>query len=292
MATRRAFRVLHATDGSPSARGAIATSAAFPWPNHSEARAIVVRPGLFLPPNADLWARSEAVTRRAAVVATRTLRARWSEAHAVVRDGVVLDQILSEATDWRAHALVLGWRGHGRFRRLLMGSVSRAVLRRARTPVLVVRRAARRVTHLVVGIDGSAASNRAIRFLALAGVPKGGSITLVTVLQGQPSPSHPMFPGLTAEARANALAHGAKSRAAADRRQKRCAEQLRRAGWRVRGQVRSGAPLYELLRSVDETRADGLVVGATRQPSERNGFLGSTADGAVNSSTVPVLVVP
>jgi len=292
MATRRAFRVLHATDGSPSARGAIATSAGFPWPNHSEARAIVVRPGLFLPPHADLWARSETFTRQAAQAASRALRARWPEADAVVRDGDVVERILSEAKGWHSHALVIGWRGHGRFRRVLMGSVSRAVLRRADTPVLVVRRAARRVTHVVVGVDGSAASNRAIRFLVHAVVPKGGSITLVTVLQGQPSPSHPLFPGLTAELRADILAQGAKSRTAADRRQKRYAEQLHKAGWRVRGQVRTGAPLYELLRSVDETGADGLVVGATSSNAPRKGLLGSTTDGAVNRSTVPVLVVP
>jgi len=268
------------------------TSAGFPWPSHSAARAIVVRPGPFFRPNADLWARSDAVTRRAAVGATRTLRARWPEADAVVRDGDVVDRILSEAKGWHSHALVIGWRGHGRFRRLLMGSVSRAVLRRAETPVLVVRRAGRRVTHLVVGVDGSAASNRAIRFLANTVVPKRGAITLVTVLQGQPSPSHPLFPGLSAELRAVILAQEAKHRAAADRRQKRCAEQLRKAGWRVRGQVRIGAPLYELLRSADESRADALVVGATSRLSMVKGLIGSVADGAVNRSAVPVLVMP
>jgi len=126
--------------------------------------------------------------------------------------------------------LVIEWRGHGRFRRLLMGSVSRAVLRRAETPVLVVRRGSRRVSHLAVGGDGSAASDRAIR--------------------------------------------------------------LRKAGWRVRGQVRAGAPLYELLRTVDETRADALVVGATSQNAPRQGLLRSTSEGAVNRSAVPVLVVP
>lgn len=269
----------------------MATSAGFPWPSHSEARAIIVRPGLFLPPNADLWARSEAVTHRAAVVATRTLRAGWPETDAVVREGDVVDRILSEARNWHSHAVVIGWRGHGRFRRLLMGSVSRAVLRRAERPVLVVRRAGRRVNRLVVGVDGSAASNRAIRFLASAVVPKGGSITLVTVLQGQPSPSHPLFPALTAELRADILAKGARNQAAAGRRQKRCAEQLRKAGWRVRGQVRSGAPLYELLRSVDETHSDVLVVGTTSRRSTLTGFLGSTTEGAVNRSKVPVLVV-
>jgi len=292
MAKPRRFRILHATDGSASARAAMAASAAFPWPGPSEARAIVVRPGLFLPPNADLWARSEAITRRAAAAASRTLRARWTEAEAVVQDGDAVDRILAEAKGWDAHALVIGWRGHGRFRRLLMGSVSRAVLRRAETPVLVVRRGIPRVTHLVVGVDGSAASDRAIRFLARGTVPKRGSITLVTVLHNQPIPSHPLLRGLTAELRADVLAQGAKNLAAADRRQQRRADQLRKAGWRVRGQVRAGAPLYELLRSVDETRADALVVGATSQNAPRKGLLGSTTEGAVNRSAVPVFVVP
>lgn len=292
MAQPRRFRVLHATDGSASARAAMATSAGFPWPGHRAARAIVVRPGLFLPPNADLWARSDAVTRRAAVAASRTLRARWTEADAVARDGDVVDRILAEAKGWDAHALVIGWRGHGGFRRLLMGSVSRAVLRRAQTPVLVVRRGCRAVTAMVVGVDGSAASDRAVRLLASCDVPKGGSITLVTVLQSQPLASHPLLPGLTAELRAEVMEREAESRAVAERRQKRSADRLRKAGWHVRGEVRLGAPLYELLRSVEAARADALVVGATSQRTTRKGRLGSTTEGAVNGSPVPVLVVP
>lgn len=292
MATRRAFRVLHATDGSGSARAAMATSAGFPWPSHSEARAVVVRPGLFLPPNADLWGRSEAFTRRAALAASRALRARWPEADAVVRDGDVVGRILSEARHWHSHALVIGWRGHGRFRRLLMGSVSRAVLRRAQTPVLVVRRGCRGAAALVVGADGSAASDRAIRWLANCDVPKGGSITLVTVLPRQPSASHPLLPGLTAELRAEITEREAESRAAAQRRQKRSADRLRKAGWHVRGEMRIGAPLHELLSAVKSTRANALVVGATSRRTARNGLFGSTAEGAVNGSPVPVLVVP
>ncbi|MGD9903975.1 MAG: universal stress protein [Dehalococcoidia bacterium] len=292
MAIARGFRVLHATDGSSSAHAAMATSAAFPWPGPSAARAIVVRPGLSLPPNADRWARSETFTRRTAVAASRTLRTRWPEADAVVRDGEAADRILEEARRYGAHAVVMGWRGHGHFRRLLMGSVSRAVLRCAETPVLIVRRGVRPVTRLVVGLDGSASSNRAIRFLACAMVPKGGSITLVTVLRREPSPSHSLFPDLTAELRAEVRARGGKNQAAAARRQKRAADRLRNAGWRVRGQVRAGAPLYELLRSVDEARADALVVGAMSHRATLKGLLGSTIEGAVNRSAVPVLVVP
>jgi nucleotide-binding universal stress UspA family protein len=290
--TTRPFRILHATDGSPSARAAMVTSAGFPWPSHSEARAVVVRLGARLPPTADPWARSETLARRAAVVASRTMRPRWPEADAVVRHGDPTDVILDDARQWGAHAAVIGWRGQGHFRRLLMGSVSRAVLRRAQMPVLVVRRGGARVTRLVVAVDGSAASVRAIRFLARAAVPKTGAITLVSVLHSQPSPSHPLFPALFAETREDILAQAAKDQAAAARRHERWAGQLRKAGWRVRGQVRTGAPLYEILRSIDDARADALVIGATSRNSPQEGCVGSTTEGAVNRSKVPVLVVP
>lgn len=292
LATPRRYRVLHATDGSESASAAMVTSAGFPWPSHSEARAIVVRPGPFLPPHADLWARSQTLTGRAAAAASRTLRRRWPEADAVVRDGEAVDGILNEARRWSAHTVVIGWRGHGRFRRLLMGSVSRAVLRRAETPVLVVRGGVRAVTEIIVGVDGSAASDRAIGLLAHCEVPKGGSITLVTVLPSQLAPGHPLLPGLTAELRAEVMAQGVKRRSEAERRQKPLVARLHEAGWRVRGQVRTGAPLYELLRCVAEAEADVLVLGARSQRSTLKGFVGSTTEGAVNRSAVPVLVVP
>lgn len=57
----------------------------------------------------------EAFTRRAAVAASRTLSARWTEAVAVGRHGEAVDRILDEARPWDAHAVVIGWRGHARF---------------------------------------------------------------------------------------------------------------------------------------------------------------------------------
>ncbi len=251
-----------------------------------------MRPGLFLPPHADLWARSEAVTQRAAAIASRTLRGRWPEAEAVIRDGDAADGIVRESRRWHAHALVLGWRGHGRFRRLLMGSVSRDVLRRAHTPVLVARRAVPAVTSLVMGVDGSAAAERAVRFIAHCEVPRDGTVTLVTVLASQASPSHPLLPGLTADLRADLLEQEAKLKATAGRRQKRLARVLESAGWRVRAEVRSGAPLYELLQAVEGSGADALVVGATTRRSTLKGSVGSVAEGAVDRSAAPVLVVP
>jgi nucleotide-binding universal stress UspA family protein len=79
---------------------------------------------------------------------------------------VVLDRA-TEALDEAAAAadvMVIGARGLGGFRGLLLGSVSRHVLHHATCPVVVVRHAARSDGAVVVGIDGSPASLRAAKW--------------------------------------------------------------------------------------------------------------------------------
>ena len=66
---------------------------------------------------------------------------------------------------------------------------------------------------------------------------------------------------------------------------------LTRAGWRVRTVVTAGAPLRDLLSTVDSAGADLLVVGARGVSGVRHLLLGSVAEGALNRCPVPVLVV-
>ena len=76
--------------------------------------------------------------------------------------------LLDEAR--HASLLVVGARGIGGFERMLLGSVSTAVAEHASCPVVVVRphaprsEAARHAGQVVVGVDGSPASKRAIGF--------------------------------------------------------------------------------------------------------------------------------
>ena len=66
---------------------------------------------------------------------------------------------------------------------------------------------------------------------------------------------------------------------------------LTRAGWQVRTRVAAGAPLRELLATVDSADAELLVVGARGVSGLRRLLLGSVAEGALNRCPVPVLVV-
>ena len=66
---------------------------------------------------------------------------------------------------------------------------------------------------------------------------------------------------------------------------------LRDAGWRVDVAVPRAAPLESLLSAVTQAGADLVIVGATGASGIRRLLLGSVAQGALDRSPVPVLIV-
>ena len=223
------------------------------------------------------------------------LRKRWPQADVVELHQAAADAICSEAARFRAGAIVLGWRGHGTFARLLAGSVSRAVAERAGCSVLIVRDGARvrgaLARRFAVGFDGSRNSRNAIRFIARLQPPRGNRVVLVSVLE----PLHmPPVSRVTAQIRAHiqeAIARQSAERLRqAGRRLQRAAEELRRRGWHVTTRAQTGAPLQGLLAEAGRSSAQVLVVGARGATGLERLLLGSVASGALNRSPLPVVI--
>jgi nucleotide-binding universal stress UspA family protein len=73
------------------------------------------------------------------------------------------------------HLLVVGASGHSPVAGLLMGSVSQYVSQRADSPVVVVREQAHPTAcRIVVGLDGSPASDKAVAFAFEVAAQAGG----------------------------------------------------------------------------------------------------------------------
>lgn len=292
MASRRRFRVLVAADGSRVARAAVTTAVRLPWPSPSDAYGVVAR---HVRPDYRRSILLAALDRTSEVVAARTTRAlaaRWPDAQAVLVNGAPAEAIVREAARVGADVIVIGWRGQGPLRRALAGSVSRGVVRRAPCAVLVTRRALTKLDRVVVGMDGSSQSRAAVEFVArLPG--RGRRVTLLTAVEtiSLPSQVH-----LTAAMRATARSEidriNRSRRARARKELERARTALARRGWQVELVVASGAPLRELLRQVARSRADLLVVGARGATGLDRLLLGSVANGALDRSPVPVVVVP
>lgn len=292
----RTFRVLVATDGSRSARAAVATAVAFPWPQTSLARAVV---GLgagsaMLRIRRTLRAAAARTLHEQADLSRRMLARRWPGAELISSRAPAAEAVLDEARRFNADAIVLGWRGHGPVRRLLAGSVSREVVARADRPVLIAPTAANDVRRVVVGFDASARARVAVRLLARLAPPRGGRVVLVSVVEPfQLLPSARRIPASIRTTLRREAAKLNRSRIRlAQRRADAAISLLKDAGWRARSDVRFGAPLESLLRAGSDHKADVLVVGARATSGLRRALLGSVASGVLNHSRVPVLVVP
>lgn len=180
MATSKRLRVLIAVDDSPAARAAIATIVKFPWSDATRVCGVVaLRAGYFGLRSKALDAVLEANSQDAAASARTALSARFGNAEVSAVKKAPMDAILAEAGRARADIIALGWRGHGTFRRLFVGSVSRTVAARTGASILVVRTAPRTVRRLLVGFDDSPNARHSVSLLSGLQPGRGTRVTLV-----------------------------------------------------------------------------------------------------------------
>ena len=288
---KRGFPLLVATDGSAPARGAVEAALVFPWPEGSSGHGIVASgTPVLTDATPAVWEALHAAASAQARQAEGRLRRRWPDAEVVVTDAPPVSGIIGRARRLRARAIVVGSRGLGAVGRFLLGSVSRRVVQRAPTSVLVVRGDARPPRRFLIGVDGSRHARNAIGFVAALAVPPGGQATLLRVVEPVRLPTPGLLP-----ARARALVTREAARlehqhvATAQRQLEAARARLAGAGWRVETEVRTGRPI-EVLESAAR-RADVLVIGAQGVGAIKHLLLGSVAASAVARAPVPVLVV-
>ena len=144
-------RIIIGVDGSPGAEAAVRTVASRQWPQGSEAR--VVNGLWVIPPvsekmemhehvamQAAEWvARERPVVEKIIESAVEQLKAAGLATTAIIKVEEPKRLLLSEAERWDADCIFVGARGLSRLERLLLGSVSTAVVTRAHCSIEVVR---------------------------------------------------------------------------------------------------------------------------------------------------------
>ena len=284
------FRILAASDGSLAATAAIVTAVGWPWPPRSKAFGIVVQPST-QEGRADAGGAASRSAEEVRASVERILQRRWPDVRVWKYAGEPAATIVRQAKRTRSDLIAMGWRGHGVMRRLLVGSVSRGVVRHAPCSVLVVRKASRTLRKIVLGYDGSPNADRAIDYVAQF-APVDARIVVVTAVGIMQAPSGALMSsavkGTIAEEfrRINTLRVRAARRALV-----KATKPLRDREHKLDLLVTEKAPLDALLDASTSAKADLLVVGATGASGLRGLLVGSVAQGALDRSATPVLIV-
>ncbi|MFO8075004.1 MAG: universal stress protein [Egibacteraceae bacterium] len=194
---------------------------------------------------------------------------------------------LLRAAETTPKMIVVGSRGLGGFKGLLLGSVGRQLAEHAPCPVTVVPRTTPvdpvSLETIVVGVDGSAHAARAM----LCATDFAGRAGAEVVVAHAVDTVEPLDPG--------AHVPEVDPRPELDARTELVEEwatPLRQLGVPYRVRVVEGDPRATLLEVAEEEGADAVVVGSRGRGPVRKLLLGSVAASVAQYSPVPVTIVP
>jgi nucleotide-binding universal stress UspA family protein len=289
-------KILMATDGSEDAL--LAAQAAIDLSGRTRAELHVVHVWQDLRPPAlpamamDEYSRAYEQWKRDAgelldEEAERLRSAGGTLAGAYVREGRTPEEISRLAEELNVDLVIIGSRGLGAIKRLVMGSVSEGVVHLATCPTLVVRGGewAWPPSRLIIGDDASEEARRAGELAASIGKLFDARALLVRVY-----PQVTVFKArriVHTRASEELLKEGKRSL------EKRAAELESVLGTRPEIRVTSGDAAATIQEATEEGREPTLVaVGRRGLGAVRHLALGSVSSGVLRAVSGPVLIVP
>jgi nucleotide-binding universal stress UspA family protein len=190
----------------------------------------------------------------------------------VCQKGAAATTMLQHAK--RGDVIAVGSRGLDALDRFLLGSVSTQVVLHAPCSVLIVKEAPRPVHRILVAVDGSPASEKAIRFVEQDLLPQWQMRdTEIILVHAMPLLKYP------------------EVKEAGKKLFKRYADKLVKAGFTVTEAPRLGRPADEIITVARQKQADLIVMGAKGLGAVGRFFLGSVSTKVAQHSACSVLVV-
>lgn len=291
------MRILLALDGSSSAATALELVRHLPWPVPTHIDAVhIIEPvfDLFVMPEIefegsmeDALGAVEARTELEAQIDGLASPSLTVEPHVIVGRAATI--IVEHAEQLGADLIVLGHRGLGPIRSMLLGSVSAEVADHAHCPVLVARTAT--CSRAVVALDGTPVADRIVDAVAGFSFLRGCHVDVVSV-----APSAVPGPGVILSG-----AYGTPiawyedavqvARDELERGAAAAATRLRDSGFESDWHVHEGDPAATLIDVARRREADLIVVGTHGRTGMTRLLLGSVARNVLLHAHASVLVL-
>jgi len=194
------------------------------------------------------------------------------DAKTLALSGRPADAILDTARTDGYDAVVVGTHGRHGLARAFIGSVAEEVIRHSDRPVFVAApKTPEDFRRIGIAIENSDSCRAAIEFALDVSAAAGATLVLLHVADNRES-SHP-----TMSAAVQSLIH-------------ETSETAKARGIAVEAAIRIGEPVQRILEMLRSENIDLLAMGTHGRWGLARTFLGSTAEGVVRDSPVPVVV--
>jgi nucleotide-binding universal stress UspA family protein len=293
------MKVIVGIDGSPCSATAVELVAALAWPPGTQMRLIGVFDTFHL---VGPWAPyggfdvADAVSDLTGELraALQDARARLSgggiEVEEAVLEGRPGSVLADVAEEWTADLVVVGSRGHGALRTMLLGSVSAEVVDHVSCPVLVVRR--RTLGSILLAHDGSDLARAAEDILAEWPAFRDRPVEVLSIVRGGGATGESLWP--VAQGRAVAVVRESieASRQHHEDVGRASAERLAAAGRTATAEVRAGDPARVLVDEAEARGIDLIAMGTHGRTGLARLRMGSVARNVLTHARCSVLIVP
>jgi nucleotide-binding universal stress UspA family protein len=300
MACRKedAMRVLLAIDGSASSASACHLVGSLNWP---EGTVIQIVAAVHEPLRDVL---GTAAVRHAeptqATDADHSLEAALDQAAATVEapgrivcrtllTGRPATVIVDEALAFRAELVVVGSRGLGPLKSMLLGSVSAEVVDHAPCPVLVVRRPA--VGSVLLAVDGSASAEAAATFVRGCHFLVHYPVEVLSVALAPSAPPPIPLTGTSDAAFESYDANVETNRGWSSSIAAYAAESLHAGGLHAQWSISQGNPAHEIIEAGRGFGSDLIILGSRGHTGLARIVLGSVARNVLLHTHASVLIV-
>jgi nucleotide-binding universal stress UspA family protein len=210
-----------------------------------------------------------------------------------VIEGPATMEILARAESMRADLVVMGTHGRSGFERLMLGSITEKVLRRAARPVLTVPAAvattktpAELLKSIVCAVDFSDCSMHALRYALSIAEESDANLTVMHVLEVPPD-----LPPEDAGGPFSFRDYVESAQQARLARLNKAIPEDAKTYCKVDTLVTTGKAYREILRVAEERKAGLVVVGIHGRGAIDRLLFGSTTQHLVRLATCPVLTL-
>ena len=191
--------------------------------------------------------------------------------------------ILETAQSAHSDLIILGARGLGPVKELVLGSASHRIVLHAPCSVLVMNSGLAKVEKILLPVEGEQDAEIALKFLAMRPFRRPMEIEVMTVWP-QPQVPWPLTLGQTKLLEERALEH-------AQERLDRVTKQVEALNYQYSTSVGLGNPAYAILEQAQATQPDLILMSSHGRKGLSRFLIGSISHAVLHRAHCPVLIV-